>query len=85
VSDRVATTPDLSIAAFWHMRGLEVLSAVKLDRRRYRFAFADPQGKAEGLRIEFANSESARFDSSQRAMKKLTRPLGPGEKDRARD
>lgn len=82
MSDSVATTQDLFIAAYWHMRGLRVLSARRLDRRRYRFSFADPTGKAAELRMEFANSESARFDASQRVLKKLVTSPEPRGNDR---
>lgn len=84
MSDQVATTPDLSVAAYWHMNSLRVLSARRLDRRRYQFSFADPEGKADGLLLEFANSESARFDASQRSLKKLVTSPGPKGDDRGR-
>jgi len=75
VSDGVAKTPDLAVAAWLHMCGLKVLSAHKIGRYQYRFSFDDPEGRAAQLRVEFANSESARFDASQRSLKKLVTPV----------
>lgn len=76
-------TRDLAFAAYAHMRQLTVLSAVQKKKgtsTEYQFLFFDPPsdeypgGRWEELQVDFANSESTRFDSSVRSMKKLCKP-----------
>lgn len=68
----------MSTAAYLHMMGVELLSARRLADRDFEFWFADPDNKIEDLRVAFANSEAARFDASQRALKKLVLENGGG-------
>ena len=81
-SIRPRDTGDLAFAAFCMLRGLRVLRAQEhrpggRGPLEYRFTFADPptpeapEGRWEGLRVEFANSEAARFDAAVRSLKKL--------------
>lgn len=76
-------TRDLAFAAYAHMKGLEVRKAEQMKRGQsteYRFSFNDPpseefpEGRWNELLMDFANSESTRFDSSVRSLKKLCRP-----------
>ncbi len=71
------STTDIALASYWHMRGLELF---KLKPKRTkngkgsRYAeifFRDPEGIAEQLAFEYTNSESMKFDESQRAIKKV--------------
>ena len=68
------STKDLAFAAYAHMEGLAVVRAVEQRNgslNEYSFMLADPDGRWETLFTRFANSESQRFDSSVRALKKL--------------
>jgi hypothetical protein len=66
-------TADFSIAAYLHAHGVELHSArLRHDSRsQYDFHFDDPAHECAGLAIDFVNSDSHRFDQSQRALKKL--------------
>ncbi len=71
---RAKTTKDLAFAAYAHMEGLAVIRAVEVRRgavNEYSFLLDDPDNRWESLFTSFANSESQRFDSSVRALKKL--------------
>jgi len=71
---RAKTTKDLAFAAYAHMAGLAVIRAVEVRRgsvNEYSFLLDDPENRWESLFTSFANSESQRFDSSVRALKKL--------------
>jgi len=63
-------TRDLALAAYWKMCGLAIVRATRRGRE-FDFLFRDPEGRAEKLAVEFANSEAQRFDSEVRALKKL--------------
>lgn len=64
------STSDLGAAAFAHMMGLEILGVEK-PSSRFIFKFSDPEGRGESLQIAYLNSESRRFDSAVRSLKKL--------------
>lgn len=66
-------TADFSIAAYLHAHGVELHSAcLRHDSRsQYDFHFDDAAGECSRLAIAFVNSDSHRFDQSQRALKKL--------------
>lgn len=65
------STSDLALAGYVHMQGLRVVKGERLNGGRFRFAFEDPGDDWEELKQGFANSESLRFDSSVRALKKM--------------
>lgn len=67
---RVWSTRDLALAAFCLEHGLEVVRATRRGRE-FEFLFRDPEGRANALAIQFANSPEARFDAAMRALKKL--------------
>lgn len=72
----VVSTTDMAIASYWFANGLHV---VKLEpkvmngarTRDARMYFKDPDSRASELALEYANSESRRFDEAQRTLKKL--------------
>ncbi len=64
-------TKDLALATFVKMHGFKVRKAIR-QGRDYEFWFADPEGKADRLRYEFANSECQKFDYEMRTLKILT-------------
>ncbi len=63
-------TRDLALAAYWKMRGLVIVRATRRGKE-FEFLFHDPDGRADELAMEFANSEAQRFDNEVRAIKKL--------------
>jgi len=67
---QVWSTRDLALAAFCLEHGLEVVRASRRGRE-FEFLFRDPDGRADTLAIQFANSPEARFDAAMRALKKL--------------
>lgn len=71
-SNGMKTTRDLALAAYIKMHGLEIVKAVRTGRYKFEFAFRDPEGRFDSLRLGFANSECHRFDSEMRTLKKLT-------------
>jgi hypothetical protein len=84
---RPRDTGDLAFAAFCMLRGLRVLRAQEHRPNgrgplEYRFTFSDPpspeapEGRWDTLRVEFANSEAARFDAAVRSLKKLCKTGG---------
>lgn len=71
---RHKSTKDLAFAAYAHMEGLAVIRAVEQRKgavNEYAFLLDDPEDRWETLFTQFANSESQKFDSSVRALKKL--------------
>lgn len=78
---RVWSTRDLALAAFCLEHGLEVVRASRRGRE-FEFLFRDPEGRADALAIEFANSPEARFDAAMRALKKLCQRGGGGSNGR---
>lgn len=72
VTNGVKTTRDLALAAFLKMHGLAIVKAVRTSRYKFEFAFKDPEGRFDELRMSFANSECHRFDNEIRTLKKLT-------------
>ena len=75
-SGRTRTTNNLSLAAFAYMQGMEIAhgsASVIRGRTNYRFVFVDSEDRWEAMCIEFANSESARYDNAVRQLKVLTK------------
>lgn len=73
-SPEYRTTRDLALAAFMMMKGLAIKKAERRNgggRASFSFTIHDPNGLFDSLAIDFANSESQRFDSCVRTVKKL--------------
>jgi len=74
-------TTNLSFAAFAHMKELRIVKATERRGRgnvEYSFGFDDPDDRWDELNIEFANSESSRFDNAVRTLKQLCKRNGHG-------
>ena len=69
---RTITERDLAMAAWLSMNGINLSGAWRTGDASFEFLFEDPDDKAEDLRIAFANSDCAKFDSAVRMLKKLT-------------
>lgn len=73
-SPEYRTTRDLALAAYMMMRGLQIKKAERRNgggRASFSFTIHDPEGQFDQLAVDFANSESQRFDSCVRTVKKL--------------
>ena len=68
---KVYVTSDIAIAAFLMMKGMKLLSAARERNGRFRFEFDDASQKADLYAVEFANSESAKFDAHVKNLKNL--------------
>ncbi len=68
--DKIFQTKDLALATYVKLRGLRILKAARIGRD-FDFTFADPDEQAEQLKVAYANSESQKFDSEMRTLKKL--------------
>jgi len=76
-------TSDLAFAGYCHMQGLRIVKVgqwrAKTNALEYNFIFSDPptgeseDGRWDELLLDFANSESRKFDSSVRVLKQLGR------------
>jgi hypothetical protein len=69
-------TGNLSFAAFLYMKGFKIVKATQSRARgnvEYSFLIDDPDDQWDELSIEFANSESSRFDNAVRTLKQLCR------------
>jgi len=64
------TTNDLSFAAYAMMRGCKLLSAKQLGRS-YNFVLDLGDMQQQSLKIEYVNSEAAKFDAYVRDLKKI--------------
>jgi hypothetical protein len=76
---RVFKSTDLPLVAWWALNGVVVI-AVQENRDpragRYQqneYVLADVNENADRLKLEFARSEAAQFDSKMRLLKKMTR------------
>lgn len=70
----VRETQSLSFAAYCHMRGMTIVKAAEARGRgnvEYSFAFADPDARWDSYLIDWANSESGRYDNAVRTLKQL--------------
>lgn len=75
----IRETTNLSFAAFAYLKGMTIVRAIEARGRgnvEYAFGFADPAGQWDAICIEFANSESARFDNAVRTLKQLCKRNG---------
>ena len=64
-------TSDIAIAAFLMMKGMKLISAARERSGRFRFEFDDTNSQAGKYAVEFANSESAKFDAHVKNLKNL--------------
>ena len=64
-------TSDIGIAAYVMMRGLKLISASRGKSGRFEFIFEDPQNQGLVLSVEYANSESAKFDAHMKNLKNI--------------
>jgi hypothetical protein len=65
--DKIYKTSDMDIAAYLKANNLKLL---RCDKNFY-FVFEDPDGEAETLALEYANSITARFAAEIRLLKKM--------------
>jgi hypothetical protein len=74
------STSDLALMAFYLYHNIEL---VKVERKGgrvsgsngYAFVFRDPDGRAEELRIQWANSEMRRYDGCIRTLRKVVEEM----------
>jgi hypothetical protein len=66
---RIYTTSDIALAAYLKLKGLRLVECSREDR--FVFKFEDPENKAEGLALDFINSEIRRYDDEMRSLKKI--------------
>ena len=64
------STNDLSFTAYLKMRGCKLISAKKLGTT-YKFTLDIGERSAEKIKIEYVNSECAKFDAEVRDLKKI--------------
>jgi len=64
-------TSDLAIAAFLVMKGKRLIEASVEKGGKFNFSFEDKENGCFSLVIEFANSESAKFDSHIKNLKNI--------------
>jgi hypothetical protein len=65
------STSDIGIAAYVMMRGLILISASRGKSGRFEFVFKDPNNQGLVLSVEYANSESAKFDAHMKNLKNI--------------
>lgn len=66
------STSDIGIAAYVMMRGLKLISASRAKNSgRFEFVFEDPSNQGLVLSVEYANSESAKFDAHIKNLKNI--------------
>ena len=70
-SNNVFKTSDLAIAAFLMMKGKRLIEAAVEKGGKFNFSFEDKDSSCFSLVIEFANSESAKFDSHIKNLKNI--------------
>ena len=65
-------TSDIGIAAYVMMRGLKLISAGRAKNSgRFEFVFEAPNNQGLVLSVEYANSESAKFDAHMKNLKNI--------------
>ena len=63
-------TNDLSLAAYMMLRGCKLVSAKKFGKS-YSFTLDLIELNLDKIKVEYINSESAKFDASVRDLKKI--------------
>ena len=71
MASKMYVTSDIAIAAFLMMKGMKLISATRERSGRFRFEFDDSNDTAGKYAVEFANSESAKFDAHVKNLKNL--------------
>jgi hypothetical protein len=75
-------TSSMAVAAYLHEvrrneHGVRIRSARRVNGPgRFEFVFYDPDGMAQRMAVEFANSESRQFDDGMRSIKTLLSSSG---------
>jgi hypothetical protein len=67
-------THDLGFAAFLKINSYSLISAKRGEKGLFIFEFLDPNEQAADLRLDYINSEFAKFDSEVKGLKKLISP-----------
>jgi hypothetical protein len=62
------TISDISMAAFFLIKGLRMLSAKK-SGNKFEFVFEDPTGISDSLENEYILSDFSRYDAAVRKLK----------------
>jgi len=69
-------TGNMALVAYAHMKGMRVVKAEQSTRGRaleFNFVVHDPDDQWDEISTDFVNSESARYDSSVRILKRMCR------------
>lgn len=66
---RTYETSDIAISAYLTMRGLNLLSAMRIGNK-FKFIFDDPSSLAEDYEREYLSSDFPRYDASMRQVKR---------------
>jgi hypothetical protein len=69
--EKIFKTSDLAIAAFLMMKGKKLLEASVEKGGKFNFYFEDKENICSQYVIDFANSESAKFDSHVKNLKNI--------------
>lgn len=64
-------TADLATAAYFLLKGKQLLSALKDEGGKFQFTFADEENTCRSLAIEFLATDFCKYDSHLRNLKKL--------------
>ena len=64
-------TSDLGIAAYLMLKNYDLKSCDVLPSGRYSFQFADHDGKAQELSMEFLKSDFSKYDDKMRTLRKM--------------
>lgn len=66
---RTYETSDIAISAYLAMRGLNLISAMRIGNK-FKFTFDDESCLAEGYEREYLSSDFPRYDASMRQVKR---------------
>lgn len=64
-------TADLATAAYFLLKGKQLLSALKDEGGKFQFTFADDDNSCRTLAVQFLATEFCKYDSHLRNLKKL--------------
>lgn len=71
MEEKTFVTSDLPLAAYLVIKGLQIQKAKKVSGGKFEFILDDPDEVAEGLAIEYINSDFCKFDNTIRSIKKI--------------
>lgn len=71
MEEKIFVTSDLPLAAYLVIKGLQIQKAKKASGGKFEFILDDPDEIAEGLAIEYINSDFCKFDNTIRSIKKI--------------